>query len=168
MKAMYRVFALTLCVAVGLLTACSHPKPAEDEAGVQQWIADFTHAFDARDTNAVMELYTPDVVAYDVVPPLQYVGRDDYGKDFARFFAGFKGPLDLQYADVHTQVSGDLAFIEGLERVQGTMTSGEKVDFWVRFTTGLRKVNGRWLDFHDHVSVPVEISTGKAVMDLKP
>jgi hypothetical protein len=32
----------------------------------------------------------------------------------------------------------------------------------------LRKSDGRWLDFHDHVSVPVEIESGKAMLDLKP
>jgi hypothetical protein len=42
------------------------------------------------------------------------------------------------------------------------------MNMWIRDTTGLRKVNGKWLDFHDHVSVPVDLATGKAVMDLKP
>jgi len=29
-------------------------------------------------------------------------------------------------------------------------------------------VNGKWLDFHDHVSVPVDIQSGKALLDVKP
>lgn len=169
MKAMRRVFSLAVLAAMAALSACSHPIiAANDEAGVRQWISDFTHAFEARDTNAVMELYTPDVVAYDTVPPLQYAGRDAYAKDFAAFFAGFKGPLGLECHDLHIQVSGDLALVECLQHVTGTMSNGQPMDVWVRATSGLRKVNGRWLDFHDHVSLPVDMATGKAAMGLKP
>jgi len=168
METTHRLCTLALSLAVAALAGCSHSQPVADEAGVHQWMAEFTHAFDARDTNAVMELYTPDVVAYDTIPPLQYVGRDIYGRDFASFFAQFKGPLALELRDVHIQVSGDLALIDCLEHVTGTMTSGQPLDMWFRSTTGLRKVNGKWLDFHDHVSVPADFSTGRAVVDLKP
>jgi hypothetical protein len=29
-------------------------------------------------------------------------------------------------------------------------------------------MNGRWLAVHDHISVPVDFDTGKALLDLKP
>jgi uncharacterized protein (TIGR02246 family) len=168
MKAILRILLLALCAAVVALSACSHPTAANDEAGVRQWIGDFTHAFEARDTSAMMELYTPDVVAYDTSPPLQYVGRDAYAKDFAAFFAEFKGPLGLECRDLHIQVSGDLAFVECLSHMTGTMSNGQPMNVWVRTTSGLRKENGHWLDFHDHVSLPVDMASGKAAMDLKP
>jgi ketosteroid isomerase-like protein len=169
MKAMSSVFLLPVCAALAVFSACSHSTvSANDEAGVRQWIGDFNHAFEARDTDALMELYAPDVVAYDTVPPLEYVGRDAYAKDLAAFFAEFKGPLGLECRDLHVQVSGDLAFIECLEHLTGTMSNGQPLDLWVRTTSGLRKVNGQWLDFHDHVSLPVDMASGKAVVDLKP
>jgi len=64
--------------------------------------------------------------------------------------------------------SGDLAMIGGLEHLTGTMASGQPVDLWMRDTTGLRKVDGKWLDFHDHVSAPADPATGKAALDMKP
>lgn len=76
--------------------------------------------------------------------------------------------LTLSMQDEHIQVSGDLALIEVLEHISGTMTNGQPTDMWIRDTTGLRRVDGKWLDFHDHVSVPVGIATGKAALDLKP
>jgi ketosteroid isomerase-like protein len=163
------LFLLSACAAMAALTACSHPTiAANDEAGVRQWISDYTHAFEARDTNAVMELYTPDVVAYDMLPPLEYAGRDAYTKNYAAFFAGFKGPLGVECRDLHIQVSGDLAIFECLTHLTGTTNDGQPLDVWVRNTSGLRKVNGHWLDFHDHVSLPVDMVSGKAAMDLKP
>jgi ketosteroid isomerase-like protein len=52
--------------------------------------------------------------------------------------------------------------------ISGMLKHGQKSGIWVRFTSLYRKVDGKWLDFHDHVSVPVEIESGKAMLDLKP
>jgi ketosteroid isomerase-like protein len=38
----------------------------------------------------------------------------------------------------------------------------------VRWTACWRKIGGQWLLVHDHVSVPVDLQAGKAVLDLKP
>ena len=167
MNVTQRILSLCVPAVLCLLPGCTHP-PAADEAGVHQWISDFTKAFEARDANAVIALYAPDVVAFDLVPPLEYTDRNAYAKDFAGYFAQFKGPLGLEYRDMHITVSGDLAVIEGLERMTGTMTNGQAVDIWMRDTTALRKVDGKWLDFHDHLSVPADLATGKAALDLKP
>jgi ketosteroid isomerase-like protein len=55
-----------------------------------------------------------------------------------------------------------------LERMSGTLNGGEKSDIWMRATSGLRKMGGRWYIVHDHISVPADFATGKAVLDLKP
>lgn len=168
MKTVLRALALLACVAFPFQLMHAQP-PAGDEAGVRQWMNAFTKAFEARDLNATMALYSPDVLAYDVVPPLQYVGGDAYRKDWETFYSSFKGPLHTEFRDMHILASGDLAVIEALEQVSGTQASnGQTLSFWVRTTTALRKVNGKWLDVHDHVSVPVDMESGKALMDLKP
>lgn len=168
MKTALRALALAACVVLSYQTIHAQP-PAGDEAGVRRWLDAWTKAFEARDVNATMALYSPEVLAYDVVPPLQYVGGDAYRKDWETFYSGFKGPLHTQFRDVHILVSGDLAVIEGLEEISGTQaSSGQPISMWIRATTALRKVNGRWLDVHDHVSVPIDMDSGKAVMDLKP
>jgi ketosteroid isomerase-like protein len=66
-------------------------------------------------------------------------------------------------------VAGDtVAFSRGLERMTGTLKSGQKFDAWVRCTECYRKTNGHWLAIHDHISVPVDLESGKAALDLKP
>jgi ketosteroid isomerase-like protein len=37
-----------------------------------------------------------------------------------------------------------------------------------RLTDVLRKVKGKWLIVHEHVSVPVDVATGKADLTSKP
>ena len=69
---------------------------------------------------------------------------------------------------IHVGASGELGYASGLQMISGTLKHGQKSGMWVRFTSLYRKINGKWLDFHDHVSVPVEIESGKALMDLKP
>jgi ketosteroid isomerase-like protein len=46
--------------------------------------------------------------------------------------------------------------------------NGQKSDFWLRWTACYRKANGKWLITHEHVSVPVDMESGKALLDLKP
>jgi ketosteroid isomerase-like protein len=48
------------------------------------------------------------------------------------------------------------------------LKSGDITEFWARFTTGFHKVDGKWLDVHDHDSVPIDFATGKVLLDLKP
>lgn len=55
-----------------------------------------------------------------------------------------------------------------LNRLSRTMKNGQKIDYWHRWTACFRKVNGKWLVTHQHVSLPSDLESGKAVMDLKP
>jgi len=100
--------------------------------------------------------------------PLQYVGKDAYMKDWKDFFAGFKRATQDGYEGLPHQSSGNLATVECLDFVSGTMTNGTAFNSWLRATAVLRKDNGKWLDIHDHVSYPADMGSGKAIMDLKP
>jgi ketosteroid isomerase-like protein len=110
----------------------------------------------AKDVDRVMELYTDDVVAYDVVPPLQYVGKAAYRADYQQFFSQYESDLHVETRDLHVGTTGELGYATGLQMISGMLKHGQKSDVWVRFTSLYRKINGKWLDFHDHVSVPVE------------
>jgi ketosteroid isomerase-like protein len=40
--------------------------------------------------------------------------------------------------------------------------------YWVRSTTCFRKIDGRWLIAHDQVSVPLDLESGRALLNLEP
>jgi ketosteroid isomerase-like protein len=137
---------------------------------ISRLLAQWQKAFEAKDVNRVMAIYAPGnaLTAYDIVPPLQYKGADAYRKDYADFFGQFDGPLHVEIRDSHIETGGNIGFAYGLERISGKLKSGQPVDMWVRYTSGFKRIDGQWRDVHDHVSVPADMDTGKAMLDLKP
>ena len=135
---------------------------------IHAWLDRWTKAFMSKDIDSMMALYTDDVIAYDVVPPLQYTGKAAYRADYQQFFSQYDENLKVQVRDVQIGGSGDFAYALGLESISGTLKHGQKSEIWLRFTSLFRKSDGRWLDFHDHVSVPADVESGKAMLELKP
>lgn len=141
---------------------------ASDEAQIQQQIDNFVKAFRTKDLNLMMSLYAPGFVAFDIVPPLQQVGTDTYKNVWEKVFAFFQHPIDFETRDLSIVTGADVAFSRQLLRLQTTMPNGQKVDRWERLTFGFRKIDGVWLIVHEHVSVPADLFSGRAVLDLQP
>lgn len=141
-----------------------------DEAEVRQQRDLWKAAFVSKDVDRIMAFYAPgaQTVAFDILPPLQFPSYDAYKGEWAKFLAMFSGPIAVDVRDAQIQVSGELAFVHALVRISGTLTDGRPLDLWMRGTNGLRKIDGKWLVTHDHVSVPVDITTGQAAMHLTP
>lgn len=172
MKPRYLAAAMAMAIVAGCKGSIGMGQSEADSADqIRQLLAQWQKAFEAKDVNGVMAVYAPgnSLTAYDIVPPLQYKGADAYRKDYTDFFAQFDGPLHVETRDVHIETGGNLAFAYGLERISGKLKkSGQPVDMWLRYTSGFKRIGGRWRDVHDHVSVPADMDTGKAMLDLKP
>jgi ketosteroid isomerase-like protein len=48
------------------------------------------------------------------------------------------------------------------------LASGQSTDVWLRWTACLRRMEGVWVVVHGHVSVPADLASGRAVLNLKP
>ena len=140
--------------------------PDKDEAQIRERLNQWTRALHAKDLVALMALYAYDTVAFDLMPPSQ-VDADHYRQNFERWFAMMSSPIEYEIHDLHIAVSGDVAFSHNLGHVRATRASGEKADYWVRATVGFERRNGQWLVTHDHVSMPFDMETGKAVRELR-
>jgi len=125
-------------------------------------------AIRAKDLDRLMSLYAPDIVYYDVVPPLRYVGSAALRGRFSRWFDGFAGAIDMEFRDFDVSSSGDIAVAHWLSRARGTLTDGRQVGSWVRATSCCRRSDHGWLITHEHVSVPVDFASGRPAMDLIP
>jgi len=169
MKKIVPFFLVTLACAA-FLAILKARTAANNEAEIRKVLDQWAKAFHARNLNGIMSIYEPGnaLVSYDIVPPLQYSGYEAYKKDYQEFLDQFQGPVDIEYRDLKIVAGDTVAFSRGLERMTGTLKNGQKFDTWVRFTECYRKSNGRWLAIHDHISVPVDLDTGKAVLDAKP
>jgi uncharacterized protein (TIGR02246 family) len=122
----------------------------------------------AKDLDRLVSLYAPDVVYFDVVPGLQYTGAAVLRDRFAGWFSAFAGPITIALRDVTILESGDLAVAHMLNHTSGTLMNGQAVSYWVRATVCCQRSGARWLITHEHVSLPVDVASGRAAMHLTP
>jgi ketosteroid isomerase-like protein len=121
-----------------------------------------------KDLDQLMSFYSADIVYFDVVPPLKYEGSEAMRGRFRHWFDGFEGPIGQEIHDLIVSESGDVAVAHMLIRASGTRTGGIEVGFWVRATSSFRRSDGTWLITHEHVSLPVDLASRSAVLDLEP
>jgi len=143
-------------------------KRSLEETEVRKRIDEWANAFRDKDINRVMSVFAPDVVAFDIVPPLAYSGRDDYRKQWEKLFASYQGPIEYEIRDLRINADHDLAFSYSINLIKGTLKNGQKTEVWLRMTACWKRIDGQWMLEHEHVSVPVDIEHGKALLDLKP
>jgi uncharacterized protein (TIGR02246 family) len=141
---------------------------AIDEARIRALIDDRVKAVQAKDINGLMRHHAPDVLMFDALDPLQYVGSDKVKERAEQWFSWYQGPIGYEVRDLNITTGETAAFCHYLYKVSGTMTNGKEVSMWVRSTICFRKVDGEWMVAHEHSSVPFDAESGKASVDLKP
>ena len=145
--------------------ATEHPR---DEADIRQRIDNLVEAIRATDLEGAMSIYAADVVSFDVAPPLQHLGAEAKRKNWIDVFATYQRPLGYEVRDLTITLGDGVAFGHSLNRISGTLKNGNRTDVWVRATTCYRKIDGNWLITHDHVSVPLDPESGRALLSLEP
>ena len=139
------------------------------EAEIRHLIDGWVKAVRAKDAKAAIAAYAPDVVSFDLAPPLEYRGAAANRQSLEEWFPTFRGPVGYEIRDLTITAGEEVAFAHSLNRISGARTDGTETDVWVRATVGFRKTGGRWTITHDHVSVPFEMNPPfKASLELKP
>lgn len=141
---------------------------ATDEAQIRALINDRVKAVRRRDINASMFNLAPDILSFDVVNPLQYIGSDDLRKRAEEWFSSLQSPIGYEIRNLSVTAGNDVAFSHGLSHVSATKSDGALLDMWWRTTVCFRKTAGKWVVTHEHNSVPFDPASGKASLDLKP
>jgi len=140
----------------------------KNEAEIRKLIDGFVKAIRSKDINGVMSVFAPEVVSFDLGPPLQHESGETFIKRWQELFELYQNTIDYQIRDLRITAGDDVAFSHSLNRISGTTKNGQKTDPWLRWTACYRKTNGKWLIVHEQVSVPVDVGNGKAMLDLKP
>jgi uncharacterized protein (TIGR02246 family) len=137
---------------------------SEIEALLERW----SEAVRSKDIEQLMSLYSPDIVYFDLVPPLQIEGAAAARRNFVRWFESWSSGIGTERRDVKMLASGDMATAYWLHRTSGTLKNGREVGYWLRVSVCCRRSNGQWLIAHEHVSLPVEIQSGSAATSIVP
>ena len=106
--------------------------------------------------------------AFDMMPPLKLEGRDAYRDSWEQGLQMMQEPLEFEVSNLSIAVDGNLAYAHSLNRMAFTTSDGERMDGWMRWTGCFQKIDGKWLVAHEHNSVPLDMTSGKGLMDLKP
>jgi ketosteroid isomerase-like protein len=143
----------------------------DDEAQIRDLIAEQVTAMCAADAETLIARYAPEVVLFDLAPPLAKSGAPVHDVDGLRaWFAGFDDKVDFEVRDLVVTVGGDAAFCHSLNRMSATpQGSPEGFDLWFRSTVCYRRVDGRWWVTHEHTSTPFDMDGSfRASVDLQP
>jgi ketosteroid isomerase-like protein len=165
----------TLLAVSGLVAfpAPVHAGSAADaraKTAIEALEARFAAAFNAKDVNAIMRVYEPgpNLFVFDVTPPRQHVGWADYKADWDGTFKTTPGPIHFSISDLSVTVVGPVAYGHSIQTMRFTHPDSSKGELVVRVTDVYRKIRGRWLIVQEHVSVPVDLGTGKPDLLSKP
>ena len=112
--------------------------------------------------------FTPDILTFDVVNPLQQIGSTASRQRADEWFSSFRDQIGYEIRDLDITADDDVAFSHGLCHVSATKTDGGQLDMWWRTTVCFRKIEGKWMATHEQNSVPFDPKSGKALLDLKP
>lgn len=157
---------LTLALLVAWWTEAS----ADAHTSIVALESKFTDAVKAKDLDKIMACYVnnDDLVVFDVIPPRQYTGWKAYKEDWRNFLAQCKDAPNLEISDL--EIDGDVrvAYSHSIQHFTCTNQQGNKLDMTLRVTDGYHNFHHQWLISHEHVSVPVDLATGKADLQSKP
>lgn len=146
----------------------SYEDQTNAEARIRELLQNFAAAFRAKDTDGVMSLFAPTVVSFDLAPPLQCVGADALRRHWEATFAAFQGAVDYEIHELAIEASNGLVLSHSLNWMRATLADGRVSERWLRWTACFRLLGDRWQVTHEHVSVPIELASGKALFDLSP
>lgn len=143
-------------------------RPTDAEAEIRVVLDGWVEAFRRKDAALFLSLHAPEIVSFDIVPPLRYRGAQEYAVPTRTAFAMFDGPIVMDLSDVVITARDGIAFSRSLNHFQATRSDGGRSDYWFRWTACFERRDGRWLIVHDHTSLPTDFATGRSVSTLEP
>ena len=97
------------------------------QSEVKALLDSWSGAIRAKDIDRLMSLYSPDIVYFDLVPPLRYAGSAAIRRNFLRWFDSWKSSIGAEIRDLHIAASGQTAVAFMLHRTSGTLKDGREV-----------------------------------------
>ena len=130
------------------------PIDTSDEGEVRRFVEEWAAAVRRRDLPGIIRNHAPNILMFDVPPPLQSKGIDAYKRTWDLFFSWAHDPVVFDISEMSVTAGRDVAFAACVMRCSGRETSGENIDLEFRLTVGLRKSDGEWVVVHEHHSIP--------------
>ena len=124
------------------------------EMEIRALIALWSQAVRDENLAGIRASHDPDILMFDVPPPLQSRGLDAYMATWKLFYDASPKPVAFDFSDVEITAGQDVAFATAIGHCVVLERSGETYDLDFRLTMAFRKHDERWLIVHEHHSVP--------------
>ena len=127
-----------------------------EETRIKTLLENWAAAVRRHDVPAILAHHDPDIVMFDLPPPLQCKGIAEYEQTWDLMFRYHKPGVPFDIEELAVTAGEDVAFAVAIMRCGPNSSSNpaDKDGFKFRLTVGLRKVNGDWRITHEHHSVP--------------
>ena len=124
----------------------------KDEGAIRELIEKWSKAVRNKNLDGILANHSPDILMFDVPPPIQSKGIDAYKKTWDLFFDWSPDKPIFEIQEMNITAGNDVAFVTALMRCAGKAENENGLDF--RLTVGLRKIGEEWVVTHEHHSIP--------------
>ncbi|NDP47586.1 MAG: ketosteroid isomerase [Sulfuriferula multivorans] len=104
----------------------------------------------------VLTNHLPDVVIYDVLPPMKYESAESYRRSWGEWQPDAQGEVQFELQDLSVTAGAEVAFAHCFVKCGGTLPDGKTFEDLVRATFCFRKASGSWKVAHQHISKPFQ------------
>jgi ketosteroid isomerase-like protein len=127
-----------------------------DRQTIEALLESWADAVRRHDLPAILAHHDPEMVMFDLPPPLQCRGIAAYQETWGLFFRYHKPGAAFDFRELTVTAGADVAFAAAIMGCGPDSSSNpaDKDGFLFRLTVGLRKVDGNWCILHEHHSVP--------------
>ena len=103
----------------------------------------------------ILRNHTADLVIFDVLPPMKYASASSYRESWGDWQPQTQGEAQFDLENLTVHAGQDVAVAHSFIRCGGLTPEGRRFEDLVRATFCLRKIDGQWKVFHQHVSKPL-------------
>lgn len=127
-------------------------------AQIQLW----DNAVIGSDALPLVAQCSKDMTMFDVSCELN--GAEQYKTEWQKFSPYFNPDMKIARRNAKLYASGHLAVLYCHSRVEHSAMKGKLRMPWCRTTLCLQKQNNDWRVVHQHISMPIDLITGKAII----
>ena len=129
---------------------------ATDDNQVRQLLEQWARATREGRLDEVLEHHAPDVLIYDVLPPMKYEGAAAYRRSWGDWQPNTQGEAKFELQDLSIVSSNDVAFAHCFIQCGGTLPNGKTLEDLIRATVCLQEADEAWEVTHQHISRPFQ------------
>ena len=127
-----------------------------DQSAISDLIERWSKGVRDQDRAAIRQDHDADILMFDVPPPFQSRGIDEYMATWDTFFSFAEKPVRFDFTNIEITAGPEVAFATAVGHCVTIGRDGRREPLDFRLTMGLRKIDGRWRVMHEHHSLPAD------------